>query len=177
MSDISYLSEEEYQASIDTANFRVDLDLPEDLDLRKQPYHFANLTSREDFLVKEHIDHLATLLPGKKAKTFASRLFNHLVDSDTPRGRNTSGLYSKVNPDKPMPPDGLIVIPRSETGYAPYQATSIEKGSKSGFCIAYAVQVGSIIDFDVSSDYTLRTMTKTREGITSLATQLNYQVQ
>ena len=141
------------------------------------------LTSSEDFLAREHIDHWATIEPMLPQGSYG-RLFNYLVDGEpSKQGRwqlkrdsydEANDTWIHRNPDTP---DLLLAVPRIQVGLDKY-AKKLHKDGRNNFCASFVVQVGSIITFadNLKSTSNSLKINTTSRHIIYLAKQLESQI-
>lgn len=115
-------------------------------------YRFADLTSGDDFMVREHLEDLRPLVPN--SHRFVGLVFNHLVDGKgSPDTKHPDPQYERLyRPLRPMrepePFKPLNVVARQTLGVEPYSGgTGVEKRTRNHLCLGYAVQVSSVIEY------------------------------
>lgn len=123
----------------------------------KEHFRFANITSPDHFLVREHFkDFQDRVTAGDASETlrvskgFVGRLFNFIVDGN---GTRRSGEWAKSGASltqlwvlrEPNPLDGIVLAKRTDVGFPPYELP-VEYRSINAVCAPYAVQAGSIVE-------------------------------
>lgn len=117
-----------------------------------RPFAFGEITSPNDYLVREHLEDLKACNP-RLRKGFVGGVFNWLVDAEGPRGTEIPHDRSlPYNPSRrpvyreALPPVGAEVALRSDVELLEYTGTPLDSYGKGKFCALHAVRVGSVID-------------------------------
>lgn len=136
---------------------------------RSQPKTLELLSSRNDFLVREHFEEFQRYRDNPNVRRInitAGRIFNSIVDTRK---------YSRRD-SEPVPIEGLVVQPRESLGLAPYKSTLQNMSLHSLKLATYAIQVGSFID-TVETEVQGVSPSKSQIYRTDLAQFLRIQVQ
>ncbi|MCA9333889.1 hypothetical protein KC963_02475 [Candidatus Saccharibacteria bacterium] len=121
-----------------------------------EEFRFTDITAPDQFVVREHIEDLRLTMGALVTQGFVGRTFNYLVDAngsdrthdrivDTTKPKVFGRPQMKLVPRDPRPPQGVVVRSREELGLPPYPR-QLDQLGKSGFCAAFAVQAGSIVE-------------------------------
>lgn len=145
--DVEIMPSDEYRARLDA--------LTRSLPINTRPvndgrFSFADLRSRDDFMVREHLEDFANTLSLKR--DFVGRIFHFLVDGEA--GAEPVPVFEEKELQYgygrqlrlPQPPEGIIVKARPELGMPEYTGAPVSKQTKAHFCAHYAVQVGAILE-------------------------------
>lgn len=150
--------------------------------VKEKSYSFAEITSPEQFVVREHVVDFVEQARRQGAsfpsKNMGGRTFNILVD-----GQGSDNMYTYADnyphprqriPREPLPLDGIIVANREEVGFEPYSGRTLDSYGKSRDCADYALQAGSIVELSKLFSGKID-LSKTEEMIVMLGQQLQYQ--
>lgn len=118
---------------------------------REGRFLFGEITSPDDYLVREHLEDLKASNP-RLRKAFVGELFNMLVDGqgsrhpELPRDRTLPYFHRAKPVYRPAEPMlGVDVALRTDVGIAKYPRP-LDTMGKSTFCALHAVRAGSIVD-------------------------------
>ncbi len=144
-------------------------------------YRFSSLASRDDFLLKEHLEDFRVTMHPEIRKAMISRVFNQLVDGKRPQTlvsrafNNDTNRWVQRQFRDPEPFPGVVVFPRDALGLPPYTGVVKDKYGPTEELVEFGVQVGSIIDN--GRQYRDRTQLPTTQGVhLMIATQLEAQI-
>lgn len=146
-------------------------------------YRFESITKREDVILREHFEDLASLESTSFKNTWI-RVFHDIIDGDAPATerlteyrveRDTKQRFFQVR--EPRPRFGATLIHRSAAGVPKYHGAHIADAD-TRVCTEYGIQAGSILDGleDLIGTEPDIKASKTTHGLHKLADYLHAQI-
>ena len=144
-------------------------------------YDFKTITEPDQFLVREHLEHLGRHHPALNSMALRGQIFNRFVDEHGNRDHifdwdETRDPSTRDYRD-PEPMDGIDIMPRTELGTVhPTPEISLNRGSKSYLCARFAIRAGSIVDTVAHAEWSsMPDVSMVEQGAVAIANILNSQ--
>lgn len=175
--DSKFMTPEDYKAKTRRIATIIVASEAEILHEPKRPFSFLNITSPEQYLVREHFEDFNRMRPDVfQGPTAVGSIFTMLVDGNGPwMIYDTDPETNRRELRTPVPMDGIVIAPREQKGFPPYNGTAVnDKITKNILCAPYAIQAGSIVEVATAFNEKFRTTGK-QEVTIILSQQLQSQ--